>query len=67
MLLNTLFFCQRFFEAGLGVKKVGFSAGPYKRGAFSHFLIMDWEASRSKNPFGGKMELFTNILDSEAS
>ena len=39
----------------------------YKKGAFSHFLIRNWEASQSKNLFDGKMELFTHILDCEAS
>ena len=36
-------------------------------GAFSHFLIRDWEASQSKNDFWGNMELFTHLLDCEAS
>ena len=39
----------------------------YKRGAFSQFLIRDWEASLSKNHFCEKMELLTHILDFEAS
>ena len=51
----------------MGFKKVSFSTRLYKRGAFSHFLIRDWEASESKNHFCGKMELFTHILDCEAS
>ena len=50
----------------MGLKKVSFSTRRYKRGAFSHFLIRDWEASQSKNHLCGKMELFTHILDCEA-
>ena len=50
----------------MGLKKVSFSTR-YKRGAVSHFLIRDWEASQSKNHFCGNMELFTHILDCEAS
>ena len=51
----------------MGLKKVSFSTRLYKRGAFSHFFIRNWEASQSKNHFCGKMELFTHILDCEAS
>ena len=36
-------------------------------GAFSHFLIKDGEASQSKNDFPANMELFTHLLDCEAS
>ena len=60
-------FSQRFFEAEMGPKKVSFSTGLYKRGAFSHLLIRVWEASQSKNHFCGKMELFTHILDCDPS
>ena len=60
-------FCQRFFEAGMCLKKVTFSTSLYKRDASSHFLIRDWEASQSKKHFCGKMDLFTHILDFEAS
>ena len=56
-----------FVEAGPGLKKNSFSTWLYKRGAFSHFLIRDWEASQSKNHFRWKMELFTHILDCKAS
>ena len=61
------FFVNNFLGAGLGVNKVSFSTRPYNRGAFSHFHIRDWEASKSKNHFCRRMELFTNILDCEAS
>ena len=61
------FFGQQFVEAGTGLKKVTFSTRLGKRGAFSHFLIRDWEASQSENHFCCKLELFTQILDCEAS
>ena len=51
----------------MGLKNVSFSTRLYRRSAFSHFLIRDWEASQSKNLFCGKMELFIHILDCEAS
>ena len=51
----------------MGLKKVSFSTRLYKKGAVSHFPIRDWEALQSKNHFCGQMELFTNILDCEAS
>ena len=50
----------------MGLKEVGFQTRLYKRGAFSHFSIRDWEASQSKNHSCGKMELVTHILDCEA-
>ena len=50
----------------MGLKSVSFSTRLHKRGAFSHFLIRDLEASQSKNHFCVQMELFTNILDCEA-
>ena len=61
------FFCQRLFEAGMGLKKVSFSTRLYKRGALSHLFIRDLEAYQSKNHFCGKMELLTTILDCDAS
>ena len=60
-------FFQLFFEPGMRLKKVTLSTRLYKRDASSHFLIRDWEASQSKNHFCRKMELFTHILDCEAS
>ena len=56
-----------FFEAGMGLEKVSFSTSLYKRDAFSHFLIRDWEASQSKNHVCGEEKVFIHILDCEAS
>ena len=67
MLLTTHFFVKDFWKAEFASKKVSFSTRRYKRGAFSHFLIRDCKASQSKNHFCGKMELFTHLLDCEAS
>ena len=58
---------KSFLEAGSCLKKISFSLRLFKRGAFSHFLIKDCEASQSKNSFSGKMELFTHLFDCEAS
>ena len=51
----------------MGLKKVSFSTRLYKRRAFSHFFIRDWEALHSKYHFCGKTELFTHILDCQPS
>ena len=67
MLLTTHFFVNDFWKREFVSKKVSFSTRLYKRGAFSHFLIRDCEASQSKKFFCGKMELFTHLFDCEAS
>ena len=56
------FFVNDFSKREFCLKKVSFSTRLYKRGAFSHFLIRDWEASQSKNHFRGKMELFVYLF-----
>ena len=60
-------FLSTIFQSRNGSQKSHFSTRLYKRGAFSDFLIRDWEASQSKNHFCWKMELFTHIFDCEAS
>ena len=51
----------------MALQKVTFSTRLYEGGALLNYLIRDWEASQSKNHFCGKAELFTHLLDSEAS
>ena len=67
MLLTTLFSVNDFWKREFVSKKVSFSTRLYKRGAFSHFLIRDCEAPQPKNHFCGKMELFAQLFDCEAS
>ena len=60
-------FLSTIFRSGNVSQKNHFSTRLYKKDASSHFLIRDWKTSQSKNHFCGKMELFTHILDCEAS
>ena len=67
MLLATHLFVNDFWKPEFVPKKLSFLTRLYKRGAFSHFLIRDWEASQSNNHFCRKMELFTHLFGCEAS